>query len=42
MNVRPGLPTVRFDGAAIESAAVKTNTHRKKKALYHTKISKKM
>ena len=36
---RGGLPTVRFDGAAIESTAVK-QTLRNKKPRYQTKISK--
>ena len=39
---RRGLPTVRFDGEAIESAAVKQTLTETKKARSQTKISKKM
>ena len=38
---RNGLPTIRFDGTAIESSAVK-QTLKNKTAWYQTKISKKM
>ena len=38
---RSGLPTIRFDGTAIESSAVK-QTLKNKTARYQTKISKKM
>ena len=39
---RRGLPTVRFDGAAIESAAVKQTLTETEKGSIQTKISKKM
>ena len=35
-----GLPTVRFDGAAIESAAVKTNTQKQKRSIQDQNIQK--
>ena len=38
---RSGLPTIRFDGTAIESSAMK-QTLKNKTARYQTKISKKM
>ena len=39
---RRGLPTVRFDGAAIESTAVKQTLTETKRLDTETKISKKM
>ena len=39
---RRGLPTVRFDGAAIESAAVKQTLTETEKGSIQTKIYKKM